>query len=414
MNPTPGPGLRRRSAPRRHTLRPESSTLGRVLTRVSLCTFLVGCGESPEAAPPAPDPGRLVIVGGALQEDNAPVFQAVLDGRSGEGPVCVVPTASSDPEEAIAGMVATLDEYGGVGTATGVFLPRGEPDRARDPIIASDLRGCSGFYFTGGSQSRILDVFLPAGDTTPAYRALRERWMEGAVVAGSSAGAAMMSRTMISGGGSEEAVSHGVAGAPDAEGVQLRGGMGFFEPILDQHFLARGRFGRLLVATIHPDTPPIGLGIDENTALVVDGGAATVVGASGVVVVDGRQASLLGPARATGVRVSVAGRGDTIDLDAFSIERGAGKESLPEDGRPFQPDSDPFDRWAFLGAVTGLSRTSASEAVYDLRGVTLRIIESEGFSASATAPGGGVEATPDGLSAGPFEVDLVGPGPPLD
>ncbi|GIT51179.1 MAG: hypothetical protein Ct9H300mP15_13920 [Gemmatimonadota bacterium] len=86
-----------------------------------------------------------------------------------------------------------------------------------------------------------------------------------------------------------DAVTHGVR-LPDGDGVHTRGkGMGFFElGMLDQHFLARGRIGRLLVSTLQENSPQIGLGIDENTALVVDGDSAWVGGASGVVVVDGR------------------------------------------------------------------------------------------------------------------------------
>lgn len=374
---------------------------------------LLGCGgEDPGAREVGaedsggPDPGRLVIVGGALDPENTAVYGAVLEGRLGDGPLCVIPTASSDPEESMAGMVADLDRHGGAGTAQGVLLPRDAPQRARDPSIASELRGCSGFYFTGGSQSRILDVFLPDGDTTAAYRALRERWLEGAVLAGSSAGAAMMSGVMISGGSSEGALRHGVADRPEAEGVQLRPGMGFFEPIVDQHFLARGRIGRLVVAVTHPTVPGVGFGIDENTALVVEGTAASVVGASGVVVVDGREASVPVAGRPTDVRIALAGSGDVIDLRSFDIRRERGKRGVPLEDGPLRTGEDPFARWAFLETLAGLASTSASEAVFEVAGVALTLEESEGFSAAAHAPSGGVADTPSGLSAGPFRMDL--------
>lgn len=354
----------------------------------------------------APEPGRLVIVGGALDADNVAVYAAVLEGRSGDGPLCVIPTASSEPEESMAGMVADLDRHGGGGTAQGIPLPRDAPERARDPSVAAELQGCSGFYFTGGSQSRILDVFLPAGDTTAAYRAVRERWLEGAVVAGSSAGAAMMSSVMIAGGSSEEALRHGVTRSAEAEGVQLRAGMGFFEPIVDQHFLARGRIGRLVVAVTDPQSPGVGLGIDENTALVVDGATGSVVGASGVVVVDGREASVPAPGRPSGVRIELAGRGDVIDLRSLAVRREGQKEELELDDPPFVPGEDPFARWAFLETLDGLASTSASAAVFEVAGVALTIEESDGFSAAAHAPSGGVEDTPSGFSAGPFRVAL--------
>lgn len=355
-------------------------------------------------------PGRLVIVGGALQSDNAAVYSAVVDARHGQGPLCVIPTASSDPSEAIESAVASLNRYGGSGSARGVLLSTDEPERARDPAVASELAQCSGFYFTGGSQSRILDVFLPEGDTTEAYRSLWRRWREGAVVAGSSAGAAMMSRVMISGGSSEDAVNLGVADAQDADGVRLRPGMGFFEPILDQHFLARGRIGRLIVAVVDEAAPRIGLGIDENTALVVDGDSAVVVGASGVVLVDGRASQAAGPNRAAGLTVSLIGTGDAVDLSSFEVRRASAKTVLAGDEAPFELPEDPFARWAFLHLMRDLAVSRATEASFDLSGATLRIVEGVGFSAAGSGTSGGVEGVPPGLSAGPFLVDLVPTG----
>jgi cyanophycinase len=385
----------------------------RVRTSALLLVTLLGCSpvEGPESDPPAAadELGRLVIIGGALRSTNGPVFQAVLDGRAGSGPLCVVPTASGDPEASMEGMVETLTEYGGEGSAKGVLISTATPERARDPQVAAELGACSGFYFTGGSQSRILDVFLPAGDTTAAYRAIEQRWREGAVVAGSSAGAAMMSRIMIAGGGSDEAIQSGVAAEPEADGVQLRPGMGFFDPILDQHFLARGRIGRLLVAVGLTSTPSLGFGIDENTALVVDADSARVVGVSGVVVVDGNDATVQGPARASGLRVSLAGSGDVIDLGDRSIRPGAGKQALPVADIPFVAPDDPFERWAFLGLVRGLASTAVAEVEFGLGDVTLRVTEAPDFSTWFEALAGGVQGTPAGLSAGPFLIDLVGP-----
>jgi len=386
--------------------------VNKALRALLALAILQGCspGEVQDHDEGAVVPGRLVIVGGALQSDNAAVYSAVLEARHGSGPLCVIPTASSDPSEAIEGAVATLTQYGGIGSAKGVLLSTDEPERARDPAVASELTECSGFYFTGGSQSRILDVFLPEGDTTEAYRALWQRWREGAVVAGSSAGAAMMSRVMISGGSSEEAVNLGVADAQDADGVRLRPGMGFFEPILDQHFLARGRIGRLIVAVIDEAAPQIGLGIDENTALVVDGESAVVVGASGVVLVDGRASQTLGPNRASGLTVSLIGAGDTVDLNSLEIRRAGGKTVLPVDETTLELPEDPFARWAFLHLMRDLAASPATEASFDLAGVTLRIVEAVDFSVAGSGTSGGVEGAPPGLSAGPFLVDLLPAG----
>jgi cyanophycinase len=378
-------------------------TLGAIAALIPVAACTVGQGSRP--------PGHLVIIGGALQSENEAVFRSVISARSGAGPICVVPTASSDPEEAIAGMVATLDGYAGAGSAKGILISTEDPSRAQSDSVAAEIAMCSGFYFTGGSQSRILDVFLPDGDTTAAYRALWNRWREGAVVAGSSAGAAMMSRAMIAGGGSDEAVAYGVAASRDSDGVQIRNGMGFFEPaLLDQHFLARGRIGRLLVSAVDEESPPIGIGIDENTALVVVGDSAIVVGASGVVVVDARSAGRIARHRASGLRLELAGPGDVIDLQTFTVRRDTTKTAVAEREGEIALPEDPFARWAFLRLLVDLSASPASQAELTMPDATLRVVEDEGFSATMWAPSGGIEEAPSGFSAGPFRIDLLPPG----
>ena len=375
----------------------------------TIALIAVGCAVSDSVSRDggARTTGRLVIAGGGLQADNSAVYQSVVDARAGDGPLCVVPTASSDPEASMERAVATLTGYGGVGSVKGILISTENPSQAQDPSVVAEVRTCSGFFFTGGSQSRIVDVFLPGGDTTEAYRALWQQWQEGAVVSGSSAGAAMMSRVMIAGGSSADAVTHGVR-LPDGDGVHIREGMGFFElGMLDQHFLARGRIGRLLVSTLQENSPQIGLGIDENTALVVDGDSAWVVGASGVVVVDGRSVQRTGPSRGLGLRMSLVGAGDLLDLRTLSVQRERTKNPMPVTETSIELPEDPFARWAFLHLMVDLASSSIQEATFALSEANLRVLEDEGFSASMAGPTGGIEGTPAGFSAGPFKVDLL-------
>ena len=375
----------------------------------TIALIAVGCAVSDSVSRDgeARTTGRLVIAGGGLQADNSAVYQSIVDARAGDGPLCVVPTASSDPEASMERAVATLTGYGGVGSVKGILISTENPSQAQDPSVVAEVRTCSGFFFTGGSQSRIVDVFLPGGDTTEAYRALWQQWQEGAVVSGSSAGAAMMSRVMIAGGSSADAVTHGVR-LPDGDGVHIREGMGFFElGMLDQHFLARGRIGRILVSTLQENSPQIGLGIDENTALVVDGDSAWVVGASGVVVVDGRSVQRTGPSRGLGLRMSLVGAGDLLDLRTLSVQREKTKNPMPVTETSIELPEDPFARWAFLHLMVDLASSSIQEATFALSEANLRVLEDEGFSASMAGPTGGIEGTPAGFSAGPFKVDLL-------
>ena len=152
----------------------------------TLALIAVGCAVSDSVGRDgeARTTGRLVIAGGGLQADNSAVYQSVVDARAGDGPLCVVPTASSEPVASMERAVATLTGYGGVGSVKGLLISTEDPSQAQDSSVVAEVRTCSGFFFTGGSQSRIVDVFLPGGDTTEAYRALWQRWQEGAVVSG--------------------------------------------------------------------------------------------------------------------------------------------------------------------------------------------------------------------------------------
>jgi cyanophycinase len=373
-------------------------------------TLTCGCAASDTLgkAEEVQTTGRLVIVGGALDANNSAVYQSIIDARAGDGPLCVVPTANSDPRASIERAVATFTSYSGAGSVKGILISPANPARAHEPAVAAEFRKCSGFYFTGGSQNRIIDVFLPDGEPTEAYRAIWQRWHEGAVVAGTSAGAAMMSRIMIAGGSAEDAVTHGVVAGSGRDGVQLREGMGFFESgIIDQHFLARGRIGRLLVSVLQQDSPQIGFGIDENTALVVDGDFARVVGVSGVVVVDGRAVQRQGPHRGSGMRVSLVGSGDSIDLKTLAVQRGNAKKSMPVSQLPIGSIENPFARWAFMHLMVDLASSSVHGTSVVISDATLRVVEDKGFSAFMVRAAGGVEGIPAGFSAGPFKVDLL-------
>jgi cyanophycinase len=394
-----------------HPTRSLPTRLSRVVC-LALLGLAAGCGgPGDDSTASASTDGRLVIVGGALDRGNEGVYRAVLEARQGEGPFCVIPTASGVPEESMASAVAAFTEHG-ADSVDGVFITTDNPDAARDSAIAERLQRCSGFWFVGGVQSRVVEVFLPGGARTPAFDAVMERFGEGAVVSGSSAGAAIMSPTMIAGGSSAGALAGGVVtdsgGEEDGEGVLVEPGMGFHDgAVYDQHFLARGRIGRLLVATLAGVGDGVGFGIDENTALVVDGSEARVVGASGVVLVDAREAepSPVGHG-GTGVRLYLVGDGDRIDMETLEVVPAGDKPVLePVDTDVVTPD-DPFARWAFLHLLHDLGTSQVSSVDVTAEGYVLSMEVGPAFQARAYAEPG-VEGAPRGLSAGPFVVSLV-------
>lgn len=138
------------------------------------------------------------------------------------------------------------------------------------------LRKAGGVFFTGGDQLRISGIF----GGTPFNQVLQEIYNRGAIIAGTSAGASVVSDIMIIGGKNDD--------TPMSDSVRLAPGLGLLEEIIiDQHFAQRGRLARLMMIIAY--NPGImGIGIDEDTAVeIVSTGSFTVRGNGTVIVLDG-------------------------------------------------------------------------------------------------------------------------------
>ncbi len=188
--------------------------------------------------------------------------------------IVIIPSASSFPYES-ASTYETL--FSQLGAAQVTRLHISDRQQANRPNDIALLRDATGVFFTGGDQLRLLSL---VGGTGLAA-ALRERFTAGLHIAGTSAGASAMCRQMIAFGRS--------GAAPTQRMVQMASGLGLSENlIIDQHFQQRNRLGRLMTAvTLNPGA--VGIGIDEDTALLItpDGGWE-VLGSGKVTVVDGR------------------------------------------------------------------------------------------------------------------------------
>ncbi|GAB4518218.1 MAG: hypothetical protein Tsb0013_22400 [Phycisphaerales bacterium] len=224
----------------------------RTLIALLVACVLAGCAH---------DRGRLLIIGGALEPDNTPVYRA-LERTPGERlRIVVIPVASGVPEESGPGTAMDLHANLTSPTIT-VIDPRTAP---MDDVVRA-IDGADAVWFTGGDQSRITEHMRG----TPAHDACFRLLRRGGTIAGTSAGAAMMGERMITGGSSEEALEFGVTYEYDGQGVGLADGMGFIEGVLvDQHFEQRDRAGRLRIA-IHHEHVSYGLGVNENHAVLVD------------------------------------------------------------------------------------------------------------------------------------------------
>ena len=183
---------------------------------------------------------------------------------------------------------------------------------AADPENVAKIRAATGVFFTGGAQERYADVLNPGNVASPVLQAVRELQARGGVVSGGRAGAAFMSRDMFRDAQSSLLVLKGLM----REGKEIERGLGFVgdELFIDQHFLKRGRVGRMLGVMLAKGYK-IGLGVDENTGAIIRGNDVEIVGATGALLIDLREASMEpGPVNVRNVRVSYLDNGDHFDL----------------------------------------------------------------------------------------------------
>jgi len=265
----------------------------------------------------------LAIIGGRLEDDNAAIYDEMR--RLSGGRIVVFATASSVPDEVGAETVGVFAAYGFDAVLAGVH-GAGAGAAAQDQAIADLVSDFGSVYFTGGDQALITGALAPDGKESLVLAAIRRAHRKGAMIAGSSAGAAIMSEVMISGGTSLEAAAYGVVDDPDLPGMLLEPGLGFFPwGMVDQHFIKRGRFGRLVVA-MEASGVKRGFGIDENTALFCEGTIGHVIGEYGAFVFDLEGATV---DRSGGVieniGFSYADDGDSCDLETGEVLPGPDK-----------------------------------------------------------------------------------------
>ena len=224
--------------------------------------------------------GHLLIIGGAEDKYNERrilrKFLELTGKDGGETQVLIVPVASDFPEFA-------ADVYVQAFRRLGIAQPRVLRATSRQDVFDADadalFDGVDGVFITGGDQMRLVSLL---GGTKFAQK-LRSKVAEtNVVLAGTSAGAAGMSTSMIVRG---DATPH-----PHKNSVRLSPGLGFLKNIIiDQHFTERGRISRLITAVSY-NPYNLGIGIDENTAIILDNeGVLEVFGSGTVTIVDGSQ-----------------------------------------------------------------------------------------------------------------------------
>ncbi|MFN3303816.1 MAG: cyanophycinase [Roseateles sp.] len=283
----------------------------------SLTSLLLACALQ-ALSPTIQAQGTAVVIGGALRFDNDAVWQRIVDEAGGAGArIAVFATAAANPERSATRIVEALNRRGAQAEAIPV-APRlkGVDLQAKlnDPALIAKVASSRGVFFSGGAQELIVDTLQPGGQPTAMLKAIRQVLADGGVVAGTSAGAAIMSRMMFRDAQDNMRILQGQW----REGREYDRGLGFVGPdlFIDQHFLKRGRIGRMLPA-MQAFGYQLGLGIEEDSAAVIKGKQVEVIGARGALLVDLSKASTdprIPAFNLRGALLSYLDRGDRHDL----------------------------------------------------------------------------------------------------
>ncbi|MBA2657200.1 MAG: cyanophycinase [Tatlockia sp.] len=231
--------------------------------------------------------GKLLIIGGAEDKVGQPLNDQMAEFiryeilrdllPDSEAKVEIITTGSEVQDEVkkIYQKVFQKIGYSNVG-----FIPIKDRMEARKKSYLNRVETAGAIFFTGGDQFRLSTIL----GGTPVVDIIKQRYQEDSqiIIAGTSAGAMVMSNVMIMGGGATEALMY--------RNLNTSAGLGFLPScIIDTHFIKRGRFGRLAHAIImNPEK--LGIGLGEDTALIIKNGTDTECRGSGmVVIIDGRE-----------------------------------------------------------------------------------------------------------------------------
>lgn len=259
--------------------------------------------------------GSLVLIGGACEARGEALgsFLSLSQAYDG-GRIVALTTASVDPSSSAREWMNAFAEAGAENVTIPVVDSR---DRAQDRKVAAMIRGADGIFLGGGDQVHLVATI----GGSRVERALRDAYADGAVIGGTSAGAAALTETILAGG------------EPDEYGqmIDLHLGPGFgmlgFRAVIDTHFAQRRRLQRLfMVVAQNPEL--MGLGIDEDTAIVIHGHLGEVTGRGSVTFVDGRgirfdnaDECMEGkPLTLSYLRVGIVGAGSTFNLRERELE----------------------------------------------------------------------------------------------
>jgi len=255
-----------------------------------------------------PPAGSLFIIGGGNRSDSMMKQLVKTADLRANDYIVILPMASAEPDAGFALISQQLSKHTNARMRNFDFAKYSDNKTWVDSLAGARL-----IYILGGDQNRFMKTVL----NTPIYNAIHKAYQQGATIAGTSAGAAVMSRYMITGRQLRDTVYKETFDKLWSNNVEFAEGLSLLPGvIIDQHFVKRSRYSRLLSALAEkPDH--ICIGIDEGTAIIVHNQQATVTGVSQVLRfdhADGNSRTATGLLKFQNIQLGVFVAGDIISL----------------------------------------------------------------------------------------------------
>jgi cyanophycinase len=229
------------------------------------------------------DIGHLFIIGGGDKTDALMKDLIKTAGIGTDDYVVILPMSSEEPDSSI---IFAKEDFASVGIKNVVGFNFKENSPIEDQKLDS-IKKAKLIFITGGDQTRFMKVVKKG----PIYKAIHEAYKNGSTIAGTSAGAAVMSKKMITGNSLKYPEYTGKYPTIEPNNIEVTEGLGMVENlIVDQHFIKRHRLNRLLAVCLE-NPNEICVGIDESTAIVVTGNSFRVTGENQVIVIKNKEKS---------------------------------------------------------------------------------------------------------------------------
>jgi len=254
--------------------------------------------------------GKLFIIGGGNRSPELMKTLAATAAFGAKDYAVVLPMSSEEPDTSFYYFKQDFTPV----CATPLVSFNFTKDKVNDSQWLDSLEHARLIFITGGDQERFMKVVL----NTPVYKAIHKAYANGATIAGTSAGAAVMSQHMITGTQLTDTTYQGTFNKIQDHNIEIKEGLGLLTTaVIDQHFIIRSRYNRLLTALATYPTLAC-IGIDEATAIIVQNNKITVAGHSQVILFQKPKDIKITPAgliKMKNVQLSIYTAGDVFYID---------------------------------------------------------------------------------------------------